>query len=758
MIYKNLTLFLFLVSVFSLLSCSSKFALILNNSSKYKIVISNQPTEIEIQSANVLKEYLNRITDSEINIINDSEQESEFEILLGNNSRFAKLNLDINPDSLDKDGYSIQTVKNKLVIIGGSKKGLLYGVYTFLDKFLGCKMYAPDVIEIPKMSEIILPEINLTENPIIKYRELHIPSARTSQQFCDWHKLHHYSEREKYYGSFVHTFESLVPLDKYFKDYPEYFSEINGYRVPHQQLCLTNPDVFKIVVDELKIKMKEKPEAVVWDVSQNDNFGYCTCKNCRTVDSLHESQAGTMINFVNKVAREFSNKTISTLAYQYSRKAPVGIKPESNVMVVLCTIECDRSKPISENKDDLFNRDIQEWSKLTSNIKIWDYVVQFSSYTDPFPNFHVLQPNLQMFVNHGVKSMFEQGSGNSWSDFHELKAYVLAKLLWNPNDNVNNIIDEFMKGYFGVAAKYLIEYFNLMHSSLEKSGGNLIIYGYPSNGKDSYLTPELLDKYTILFNQAEKSVVNNPTFLDRVKTARLPLEYAILELSKLNVSKEYQIFDLVDNKVLVRDEMKTKLKDFVNHANKSGITSLNERGNSPNEYFESMQKYFNEGMIIHKAYQKDVNIISELSPNYKVKGSKTLTDGTTGEANYFFNWLGFEANEFEAIVDLKEETTINLIRTNFLQEVKSWIWLPKTVEYYISEDGIYFTKVGEVKNKIDERKDGIFTEQFSLNVDNVIAKFVKVKTKSLINCPVWHIGHNNGTGKAWLFVDEIIVN
>ncbi|MBK7107035.1 MAG: DUF4838 domain-containing protein [Ignavibacteriae bacterium] len=752
MIKNNIYRFLILISFI----ISTEFISAQNKLSNFKIVIPAKPNENEIEASNILQKYLNLVTDSEIKIITDSEPEFEFEILLGNNNRLSKFN--ISTDSIDKDGYSIITIENKLVIIGGSKKGLLYGVYTFLDKYLGCKMFTPDVIEIPKNSEIILPQINLVENPKIIYRELHLPSARTSQLFCDWHKLHHYSEREKYYGSFVHTFENLVPSDKYFKEHPEYFSEINGNRIPHQQLCLTNPNVYKIVVDELKNKMKERPEAEVWDVSQNDNFGNCTCKNCRTIDSIHGSPAATMLNFVNKVAKEFPNKTISTLAYQYTRKAPIGIKTEPNVMVVLCTIECDRSKPISENKDDLFNRDIEEWSKLSNNIKIWDYVVQFSSYTDPFPNFHVLQPNLQMFVDHGVKYLFEQGSGDSWSDFHEMKAYVLAKLLWNPNDNVQNIIDEFLKGYYGDASKYLRNYFDLMHTSLQKSGGNLIIYGYPSSGKESYLTPELLKKYTVIFNEAEKSVMDNPTFLERVKTARLPLEYAILELSKLNVSKDFQIFDLVDNKVFVREEMKNRLQFFVDNANKAGIKALHERGKSPDEYYMEMQKYFEDGMIVHKAYKKNVNIISQIHPNYFVKGNETLTDGTTGEANYFFNWLGFEANEFEAIVDLKEKTNINLLRTNFLQEHKSWIWLPKVVEYYISDNGINFEKVGEVKNEIDERKEGIFSQAFTLNVNNVSAKFVKVKTKSLINCPVWHIGYTNGTGKAWLFVDEIIVN
>lgn len=737
-------------------ACKPEISLVKNNASKYKIVIPINSTNVEMQAAEELQKYIKEISGAKLEIINDKNSTAEHEILIGRNNRLEKLGLKIKYGSLALDGYTIKTIGDKLVIVGGSKKGTLYGVYTFLDKFLGCKMYTPDAIYIPKNSDITFPQINLTEIPKIIYRELHLPSARSSQLFCDWHKLNHVSEREKYYGTFVHTLQHYVPSDVYFKKHPEYFSEINGIRIPNQQLCLSNPDVFKIVVKDLKKRMKEKPEATVWDVSQNDNFGYCTCKLCRRTDSIYGSPSGTMIKFVNKIAREFPNKTISTLAYQYTRKAPIGIKPEPNVMVVLCTIECDRSKPIAENKDDLFNRDIKEWSAITKKLKIWDYVVQFSSYMDPFPNFYVLQPNIKMFVDNGVKYLFEQGSGDSKSDLHELKAYVLAKLMWNPDADVESIINEFINGYYSKAGVHINEYFHLMHNALKRSGAGLIIYGYPSNGKDSYLTPDLLDKYSELFNKAEQTVADDSLLLSRVKTARLPLEYAILELSKLNVSDKYRIFHIENNKVVVNKKMKDVLNNFVQIANKSGIKSIHERGFSPDKYYNEMRKYFKEGMMIHKAYHKDVKILTELSPKYAVGGANTLVDGVLGEANYFFNWLGFEGNEFEAVVDLKEETKINSIRTDFLQEVKSWIWLPKIVKYYISNDGKNFKRIGEVKNQADEKREGIFIEPFILKTSTK-ARYVKVKTKSLIHCPRWHIGYNNGTGKAWVFVDEIVV-
>jgi hypothetical protein len=748
-------LLLFLIVIGLLFSgCNSDIQIVGNNSSEYKIVIPAQSTEIENMASEELQKYLFEISNTKLRIVKDSELETPFEILVGRTNRIESK---LDSDALAEDGYIIKTIREKLIIQGGTNKGTLYGVYTFLDEILGCKMYTPEVMNITKANDIQIPQLSIQEIPIVRYRELHIPSARSSQEFCDWHKLHHVSVRNKSYGSFVHTFQHLIPPEKYFRNHPEYFSEINGIRIDNQQVCLTNPEVYKVVLNELKRQMEIKPDAVVWDISQNDNFGNCTCESCSKSDSIYKSPSGTMIEFVNKFAREFPNKTISTLAYQYTRKAPVGIKPEPNVMVVLCTIECDRSKPIAENKDDLFNRDIKEWSALTNNIKIWDYVVQFSSYTDPFPNFHVLQPNIKMFVDHGIQSLFTQGSGDSYSDLHELKAYVLAKLMWNPDANVDDIINEFLTGFYGNAGPYIRTYFDKIHKAIKDSNKGLIIYGYPTTGMDSYLTPSLLKAYSQIFDEAENSVKDKAEYLERVKFARLPLEYAILEIAKRNASEELYIFKINEKDFTVNPKMKDRLTNFVNLANKAGIKNIHERGTTPDEYLNSMQSYFKEGIALHKAYKKGVKLLAEPHPNYSVEGGKTLSDGIKGEANYFFNWLGFEATEFEAVVDLQSEINITNIRTDFLQEVKSWIWLPKKVEYFVSVNGVDFKKIGEVKNEIDTKRTGIFTQPFILNT-NTKAKYVKVKTESLITPPKWHLGYDNGRGKAFIFIDEIVIN
>ena len=118
-------------------------------------------------------------------------------------------------------------------------------------------------------------------------------------------------------GYYVHTFNRLVPWQEYFATHPEYYAELNGKRII-DQLCLSNPEVLKLTIAKLKEAILAEPEKKYWSVSQNDNFSYCQCENCKKIIAEEKSPAGPVIRFVNEVAKHFPDKIISTLAYQYS--------------------------------------------------------------------------------------------------------------------------------------------------------------------------------------------------------------------------------------------------------------------------------------------------------------------------------------------------------------------------------------------------------------------------------------------------------
>ena len=106
-----------------------------------------------------------------------------------------------------------------------------------------------------------------------------------------------------------------------------------------------------------------------------------------------------------------------------------------------------------------FVEEIKGWSAETDKLYIWDYTTNFAHYLGPHPNFACLQGNVQFFRDNHVVGLFEQGAYQGrHAEFAELRAWVLAKLLWNPDQNVEALYDDFFPGYYGKAAPLVRQY------------------------------------------------------------------------------------------------------------------------------------------------------------------------------------------------------------------------------------------------------------------------------------------------------------
>jgi len=606
--------------------------------SDYFIIIPQNPSELEIRAAEVLRTNILKTTGIDIPLISDDNNPKSKEILIGNNRHLEKLNIPFDFEELETDGFRILTTGDYLVLAGGSEQGTIYAVYSFLEDYLGCRMYSSEVQVIPDIKKLVIPKIDIIEVPVIKTRMLHYQDAYTPN-YNEWHKLDNPGKEFKDWGMWVHTFDDLVPPDEYFEENPEYFTEINDIRTPEGQLCLTNPDVLQLVIDNLAKMIVEKPEAKYWSVSQNDNYLYCRCEDCERMDNKHGSHSGTVISFVNEVAKAYPDKIISTLAYQYSRSAPKDLIPDENVQIVLCSIECDRSKPISiDTSASSFKRDIEEWGKITDNILVWDYTVQFRNLVSPFPNFRVLQPNLQFFVENNAFEMFQQGNGAKKGEFAELRAYIIAKLLWNPDVDVETIMDDFLFGYYGKSAKYIKKYIITTHGKLEVSGEPLLIYGNPVMPRDGYLSPELIVYYNKLFDKAEKKAKKTPEKLKRVKEARLPLQFATLEQGRyFGTGPNGYFYQSRDSLWVVKPEMEELLTEFVEGCKQAGIERLQEHGTSPDEYDQQIRALWAKSMPDNLALFTPVKLKTEYSPKYDAGGAQALTDGIRGLNDYNMN-------------------------------------------------------------------------------------------------------------------------
>ena len=587
---KFLSFFVVLLSLFfCITSCEQGVTL---SSGKYVIVIPEAATEIEQQAAAEFKRLLALTHSVKMDIVKDNLQPQTHEIVIGATNRA----LPGATGDLQRDGFTIQTQNGKLFIRGGSRKGTLYGVYTFLETYLGYRCYAPNVLKYPSLAKVTVQNgLNDTQIPVNTFRNDFYYVVNQDRFYADWLKSQ-YNEPE--WGLFVHTFDHLVPPAEYFKDHPEYYSLIDGKRSP-EQLCLTNPDVLQVVIDNLAKRIKEKPEALYWSVSQNDNGKHCLCDACKALDDAAQSPSGSIIPFVNEVAKKFPDKIISTLAYWYSRKAPVNkIKIEPNVNIMLCTIECLRHRPIEqEGKGDIldhffgdkgpFSNDLEAWGKLSQNILLWDYVTNFAHFLTPFPNLRTLQPNIQFFVRNGVNAHFPEGVPCTYNgEFENLRAYLIAKILWNPDVDVEAEMDDFLTGYYEEAAPFIAEYIQTTHDELEKSSLPLGIYQHPyEHFEKGFLRAELAEKYEQLFDKAEAAVASKPDVLLRVKIARLPITYAFFEIAKRLGAKDTRTFEAVNGAPKARAAVIDKLKHFRDICNRAEITNMHECWETPDAYY-----------------------------------------------------------------------------------------------------------------------------------------------------------------------------
>ena len=653
---------------------------------------------------------------------------------------------------LNKDFISIDYKDSLITISANNKRNLYYATYDFIEKFLNVNWLSNDFTYYEDLKSINFPKnYSYYFEPPVLTRTVHSKLFYKDSVFADKLKVTNEAFPRYVPSARVHTFHRFLPYEVFYDKNPEYYALRNGKRLP-TQLCLTNTDVLKIVKDSVNSFFNKSPNSDVISVSQDDNTQYCQCDKCSKIDNQEGSPAGTMIHFVNAVAESFPNKTISTLAYQYTRKPPK-VKPIENVLITLCSIECNRSVPIELGCKD-FSSDLKGWSQLTDNIRIWDYTTQFTNFLAPFPNWGTIKPNINLFVDNNAKWIFEQHSNND-SELFELRSYIMAKLLWNPNLDFQTLLNEFNNKYYGNGGKYISEYVNSIQNQIDNTSFFLFLYGDPSQGFDSFLSPENLLNYDILFNKALSSVELDSEYYKRILRSKISIDYAVLESYRKNFSDLYQLTKIENDIKSINPKLIRRLNAFSKTCNDNDITLMNEMGFTVSDYIVNYRKALKTAIKENLASFKDVTLLT-VPKKYANEDPKVLTDGALGGNSFYSNWLGFEGNNLNAVVDLGELKEIKSLSMNFLQVTNHIVFFPVQVEFFYSDDNLKWKSLGKVSNKSDlspkSKVNDIQT--FSINAGVLKARYIKVIADNMSKAPIWHHGADL---PSWIFADELII-
>ena len=307
------------------------------------------------------------------------------------------------------------------------------------------------------------------------------------------------------------------------------------------QLCLTNPDVLRISVAEVRQWIEDYKKSPAYDptciliasVSANDNDTVCECPRCQRVNDVEKARSGTLVRFVNAVAadigKDYPNVRIETLAYSASATPPSLTKPHPKVIIRFAPIGSDFGVPYEKAGNALnqpVRENFQKWSKMTNYVYLWNYHTNFHAYFKPFPDLRVLDANIRFFK--GMKGYFAQESQTPGAAFQELRHYILARCMWRPETSGREAMQEFCRLYYGDAADEMLRYIDMVHDHALSQGKPLRWSDASEADGGIAYNYDFLIKIDSLLASAEK-LANTPEAKQHVAIARLSPWFMLLD-------------------------------------------------------------------------------------------------------------------------------------------------------------------------------------------------------------------------------------
>lgn len=567
---------IFILSFILLCNCkliAQSLVLSSNGKSSYKIQIAENADEEELYAAAEFQRYFESITNFHLEIQKTKNFSiSEKSILIAKPNRFAGFAIK------DQSDVVIKTSSKSLILTGSGKRGVRYAVYSFFEKYLGCRFFALDEILIPEKKNIELSNIDYAYSSPFIFRSYY-SLENADKKYADFHKQNYFFEDRLYPA---HSFAWLIPADKYFKTNPEFFALVDGKRKP-TQMCFSSQGLYKELVKVLKREIASTPNQI-WSVSHLDSPDVCHCGLCEKAYKQGNGFSETLIPFVNDIAKAFPDKTISTLAYNQSLLPSKLVKPAKNVEIMFCFTQVDKRYSIDSPKNKeaaKFVNAFYDWKKQTDNFFIWDYNVNYFHSLFPFPNLSTFQPDIKFFKQLGAKKVFMEGIGPQKGEFSELKSYIASQLLWDPNLDSNAIRNDFLTNYYGNAAEDVKKYIEKVETQSKLNKESLDVYANPVIYKSGYLSQANLKDYAMILENGLKKVNSSSKYYKRLKKELLSIEYADLEITSLQNSSRG---------ALDKNNFNKRLNAFKKEADAINITNLRNGEFTVDEFLKNKSK------------------------------------------------------------------------------------------------------------------------------------------------------------------------
>lgn len=650
------------------------------------------------------------------------------------NKNYNYILLRVNPTQ--KDDFCIYKKGRNITIQGSSRQNLSYAVSDFFKRYTNLNYHQINTTKDTFNTEIDIPEqFSECSSPVFEYREPYF-SSNFKPEFRAWNKTN-YLELE--WGIWGHNLPKI--LKKY--NLPKsVYAEVGNKRIENQ-FCFTSDSLYKYVNESVKNIYDSDHALNKYMILPNDNSIVCTCSTCKAVGNTPKDAAPAVFTFLNKLAKKNKQKSFFTTVYITVKDVPK-FSAESNTGIFYSTIDIQKGIPLENTKDfKNFKSDIEKWSNYLKNVYIWDYTVNFDNYFDVYPILKVTQQNLKLYKELGINGVFLHGSEYDYSTFQDLKATIFAKLLWNPEIDV----DEEIKKYFNTKfsnklANVLTNYYTFIENSFIASKKELSIYNGINKTVKKYLDPKVFFEF---YNEFDTYTETNKFDKEYLKLA------TALTFLKLEIMRDYGLgsygFGTLnkEREIIVKNEAALLLDNLTAYSKSANVKTYNERKYKVDDYIDSWRKtIYKYHKRKHYFYKKKFEILSKLDEDYT--DITVLNDGAFGLKDYNTNWHISSVDDLILEIDKEGILKSKKITFSFLQDIKHKIYYPSAIEIY-GEDNKLLKKL-----KLTPDNNNLEIKEVSIELPT------KFDDEQLPKTFIVKVRKHNIDGKNALACDEIIFN
>ncbi len=603
---------------------SAKDTIKLSDLKSWTIITAEDAIPSEQYAANEFQALIKKAAGFELPI-KQAPGDPTHNIFIGASPAMRSSAIGFDIEGFNEEELRIRITKDNIIIAGGRPRGTLYGVYEFMERYLDIRFLTFDHTYIPDNPQKNIPCEEWSYKPSFTFRWSYYKENADHQDLAARLRVNTTTHDEKYGGVtrqnlISHSFNHLLPVEKYGKDHPEYFALVDGERKLEMggggpELCVTNPEVIEIVAQNVIKELDKNPTLKNYSVSQNDNAAYCRCDKCEAINQREGTPMGSHLALVNAVAerveKKYPNVKIGTLSYWYTRKPPKTIKPRHNVQIQLCSIECCTlyalDNPESEKNREFCN-DMDIWGGMCNDIWVWHYNTNFRFYDLPFPNLRAIGPNIKYFLKNNVKGIFMQANGNGNSgEMCDLRNYVMSRCLWNPQLDSWSLAKEFCKLHYGKAGNTIIKYLTFLHDNAEKAGYEPTCFPTPF---ELGLNAKTSDRIFRFFQQALKKA-ENETIRNRVEKASICAYRSVLETGGQLENKNHKL------RVVFPEKYGDIVSKYIELTKKHGQTRA-EEWQPIDHYYKILQQTTKDGFKAETLENKTWRLIILPDDNGKI--------------------------------------------------------------------------------------------------------------------------------------------